>query len=89
MSNSLPSFVFADNQACIAMTKNGVNSQKIEYSALKLHFLQEKTDEKVLEVKFFPTENIRADILTKALERVKFQRFNRKKAGDISTQRKS
>ena len=28
MSKSLPSSVFVDNQACIAMTKNAVNSQK-------------------------------------------------------------
>ena len=88
MSKELPSFVFVDNQACIATTKKGVNSQKLKYSAFKLHFLQEKTDEKVSGVEFFPHENTTADVLTKALGRVRLQRFNREIAGEISTQRK-
>ena len=89
MSKSLPSSVFVDNQACIAMTKNAVNSQKVKHFAIKLHFLQEKIDEKVLEVKFCPTENMTADILTKALGRVKFQRFSKEIAGGITTQREN
>ena len=32
MSKSFPSSVFVDNQACIAMTKNAVNSQKLNIS---------------------------------------------------------
>ena len=87
MSKSLPSSVSVDNQACIAMTKNAVNSQNVKHFAIKLHFLQEKIDEKVLEVKFCPTENMTADILTKALGRVKFQRFSKEIARGITTQR--
>ena len=89
MSKSLPSSVFVDNQACIAMTKNAVISHKVKHFAIKLHFLQEKIDEKVLEVKFCPTENMTADILTKALGRVKFQRFSKEIAGGITTQREN
>ena len=54
MSKSLPSSVFVDNQACIAMTKNAVNFQKFKHFDIKLNFLQEKIDKKVLEVKFCP-----------------------------------
>ena len=85
MTKSLPSSVFVDNHACIAMT----NSQKIKHFAIKLRSLQEKIDEKVLEVKFCPTENMTADVLTKALGRVKFQRFSKERASNISTQKDS
>ena len=87
MSKSLPSSVFVDSQACIAMTKNAVNSQKVKHFAIKLHFLQEKIDEKVSEIKFCPTENMTAEVLTKALGRVKFKRFSKEIAGGISTKR--
>ena len=40
MSKALPSSVFADNQACIATTKNAVTSQKVKHFAIKLYFLQ-------------------------------------------------
>ena len=87
MSKSLPSSVFVDNQACIAMTKNAVNSRKVEHFAIKLQFLQKKVDENVLEARFCSTENMTADVLTKALGSVKFQRFRKELAGGISTQR--
>ena len=89
MTKSLPSSVFVDNQACTTMTNNAVNSEKVKHFAIKLHFLQEKIDEKVLEVKFCPTENMTADVLTKASGMVKFQGFSNENAGDKSTQKDS
>ena len=89
MSKSLPSSVFVDNQDCIAMTKNAVNSQKVKHFAIKLHFVQDKIDEKLLEVKFCPTENMTAEILTKAVGRVKFPRFSKEITGGITTQREN
>ena len=89
MSKSLPSSVFVDNQACIAMTKNAVSSHKVKHFAIKLHFLQEKIDEKVLAVKFCPTGKLTAEILTKAIGRVTFQRFSKDIAGVITTQREN
>ncbi|MEO1765186.1 MAG: hypothetical protein AAFR83_25310, partial [Cyanobacteria bacterium J06629_18] len=50
---------------------------------IKLHFLQEKIDEKVLEVKFCPTEDMRADVLTKALGKVKVRKFSEEITGDV------
>ena len=37
-----PTKVHVDNQACIAITKNTVNSQKVKHFAIKLSFIQEK-----------------------------------------------
>ena len=72
---------------CIAMTKNAVNSQNLKNFAIKLHFLQERIDEKVSEVNFCTTKIMTADVLTKAVGRVKFQKFSEEIACDISTQR--
>ena len=84
---SLPSSVFVDNQVCIAMTKNAISSQKTKHFAIKLRLFQEKKHEKHLKVKFCPTENMTADVLTKALGRVKFQRFSKEIVGNILTRR--
>ena len=89
MSKSFPSSNFVDNQACIARTKNAVNSQKVIHFAIKLHFLQEKIDENVVEVKFCPTKSLTADVLNNALGRVKFQRFSKEIAGGLSTQKEN
>ena len=82
MTKSLPSSDFSDTQ-----TKNSVSFQNVKRFAIKRHFLQAKLVEKVLEVKFCPTKNTAADVLTKAVGRVKFQRFSREIAGDIITKK--
>ena len=87
MNKSLPSSVFVENQACIAMTKKAVNSLKVDLFAIGLHFLQKKIDQKVIENKFRPIENATADVLMNALGMNKFQRFSEDIAGKIATQR--
>ena len=77
MNNPLLSSVFDDNQACIAMTRNTVNSETVKHFAIKPHFFR---------VNLCPSKKMTADVLTKAVGMVKFQRFSKEIASDISTQ---
>ena len=53
-----PTKIHVDNQACIAVTKNIVNSQKVKHFAIKLSFIQEKIELRHLDVEFCPTNEL-------------------------------
>ena len=50
-----PTKVHVDNQACIAITKNTVNSQKVKHFAIKLSFIQEKRESDIWMLSFVQT----------------------------------
>ena len=76
--------VFVDNQACIAITKNPVNSQKVKHCAIKLSFIQEKLEMRHLDVEFCPTSEMIADMLTKPLAKVKGEMLNKRLSGEYN-----
>ena len=82
IDTSRPSTLFVDNQACIAITKNTVNSLKVKHFAIKLSFIHEKIELKHLDVAFCPTTDMIADLLTKALGRIEVERFSKRLSGE-------
>ena len=52
-----PTKVLVDNQACIAIIKNTVKSQKMKHFAIKLSFIQKK-EMRHLDVEFCPTSEM-------------------------------
>ena len=48
-----PTKIDVNNQACIAITKNTVNSQKMKHFAIKLSFIQAKIELRHLDVLSF------------------------------------
>ena len=79
-----PTKVHVDNQSCIAMTKNTVNSQKVNHFAIKLSFIQEKIEMRHLDVEFCPTSETIADLLTKPLAKVKVEMFSKRLSGECN-----
>ena len=79
-----PTKVHVDNQACIAITKNTVNSQKVKHFAIKLSFIQEKIEMQHLDVEFGPTSEMIADLLTKPLAKVKVEMFSKRLSGECN-----
>ena len=74
-----PTKVHVENQACIAITKITVNSEKVKHSAIKLSFIQEKLEMRHLDVEFCPnSEKIAADLLTKLLAKVEGRNVQQK-----------
>ncbi|KAK2975893.1 hypothetical protein RJ640_000835 [Escallonia rubra] len=57
------------------MAKNPVYHSRTRHIALKHHFIREAIDEGVIQLEFCKSEDQMADIFTKALLKVKFQKF--------------
>jgi hypothetical protein len=62
-----------DNKSAIALMKNPVHHDRSKHIDIKIHFIRECCDNKLIDVEFIGTEFQLSDILTKALGRVRFQ----------------
>jgi hypothetical protein len=64
--------IFEDNQSAICMAKNPQYHGKSKHIGIKYHFIREQVSNGVVELKYCPTEEMVADMLTKALPRNRF-----------------
>ncbi|KAG7594688.1 Zinc finger CCHC-type [Arabidopsis thaliana x Arabidopsis arenosa] len=62
-----------DNKSAIALTKNPVFHGRSKHIHRKYHFIRECVENGLVEVEYVPGEEQKADILTKALGRMKFK----------------
>lgn len=62
-----------DNQSAIALSKNPVFRDGSKHIDTRFHFIRECIDGNTIMLKYTWTEHQLADILTKALGRVRFQ----------------
>jgi hypothetical protein len=69
----LPSTVYGDNQSAIAVSKQGVRSQRTKHVDVKYHFVTQSVEEKKVRLQWVPTAQQQADIFTKALAKPLFQ----------------
>jgi len=67
--------IMEDNQGCIALAKNTGNHGRTKHIDIKYHFIRDQVKAQNVELVFCPTTEMTADILTKPLDRVKFERF--------------
>jgi hypothetical protein len=66
------SILLEDNQGCIALANNPVHHNRSKHIDLRAHFIREKVTEGVVDLKYVPTSEQLADILTKPLGPVKY-----------------
>jgi len=59
--------VMCDNQGCIALEKNPMHHSRTKHIDVQHHFICEKVESEVINLKYCPTEHMKADVLTKAL----------------------
>lgn len=62
-----------DNQSAIALTRNPVFHGRSKYIHSRYHFIRECVEKGLIEVEHIPGTQQKADILTKALGRVKYR----------------
>lgn len=69
-----PSLFFIDNQSAIASIKNPEHHGRMKHVDIHHHWIREKVKNKDFIVQYLPTEEMTADILTKALPRLLVER---------------
>ena len=69
--------IICDNQGCIALAKNPKHHSRTKHIDVQHHFIREKVEEEVIELRYCPTQEMVADVLTKALTRDKHEAMRR------------
>jgi hypothetical protein len=64
--------LLVDNQSAIALSKNPVFHERSKHINMRYHYIRECVDEGRIIIDYTATEEQLADILTKALRRVRF-----------------
>ncbi len=74
---SEPTLVFEDNQSAISMAKNPQFHGRSKHINIKFHFVREQVAANKSLLKYCPTQNMLADILTKGVSFEKFERLTK------------
>lgn len=74
MSSPTPTTLFEDNQPAIKISNNPVTSARTKHVNLRYHFVRERVEDNDITIKYIDTENMVADIMTKALGKIATQR---------------
>lgn len=77
-SNPKPVTIYIDNKSAIALMKNPVFHGRSKHIDTRYHFIRECVERGKILVEFVRTQEQRADILTKALARIKFAEMQQK-----------
>ena len=67
--------ICGDNQGSIFIASNPVTEKRSKHIDIRFHYIREVIQRKLAELYFIDGENNPADMLTKNLGRVKFQKF--------------
>lgn len=67
-----PTVIHNDNAACIASLKSKLSGSKLRHVKINFHFVKERIASDDIEVRYCPTTEMIADILTKALDKQRF-----------------
>jgi hypothetical protein len=72
-----PTIVYCDNQPTISVTKNGIKSERTKHVDVKYHFVTEQFNNGIIKPVYLQTDQQQADILTKALDKQRFEQFRK------------
>ena len=75
-----PTTILEDNQSTIAMAKNPQFHGRAKHIDIRHHFVREQVNDGKIELKYCPTKQMVADMLTKGLAQPQFC-FLREQAG--------
>ena len=70
-----PVQIKVDNQGAICVAKNTSSSRRTKHIDIRYHFVRDQTLKGTIKFQYCPTEHMQADMLTKPLARVKFEKF--------------
>uniref|UniRef100_A0AAV1TZV9 Uncharacterized protein n=1 Tax=Peronospora matthiolae TaxID=2874970 RepID=A0AAV1TZV9_9STRA len=67
--------IFEDNQGSIALAKNPEFHKRTKHIDIRYHFVREKVAEGQVVLEYCPTKGTKADVMTKSITVVQFQKF--------------
>lgn len=67
--------IFNDNQSAQKLALNPIFHKRSKHIDVRYHFVRETVSNKLIDVKYIPTTDMTADILTKALPKIKHSMF--------------
>ena len=70
-----PTVIFEDNQSTICIAQNPQYHSKTKHIDIKYHYVRKKVLDSTIELRYCPTSEMTADILTKGLTYDKFSRL--------------
>jgi hypothetical protein len=79
-----PSMIYGDNQSTIALSEHGVKSERTKHVDVKYHFITSEISKGSVGVKWVPSDEQQADVLTKALARPLFEKFRDQLMGQLN-----
>ena len=71
-----PVLLRSDNQGCIALTKNPAYHSRTKHIDIRHHFIRDSVEVGDIELQYCATNDMVADVLTKALARDKHEQHN-------------
>ena len=72
-----PTIIFEDNQSAISMSRNPKFHGCLKHVDIKDHFLREQVTEGIIKLKYCPTTEMVADLLTKGLPKDQFMKLRK------------
>ena len=78
---SQPTIIAEDNQSCIKLATKPVMHKRSKHIDTKFHFIREKVDDNSIQLVYTPTDQLAADLLTKALAQVKVEQHGKQLLG--------
>jgi hypothetical protein len=70
-----PITIYEDNQSAIAMAKNPVYHSKQKHIDIQAHFVRDEVEKGTVDLRFCPSADMIADVLTKPLPRPAFEKM--------------
>jgi len=72
-----PTIIYVDNKSSMLLLETLKSSHKTKHINMRINFMREQIINRTIKLKFVPTEDQVADILTKALPRATFEKFRK------------
>ena len=72
---SLPTTLHCDNQGAIELSKDAKFHARTKHIDVHFHFIRQTVTQGHITIKYCSTDDMVADIFTKSLARIKFQKF--------------
>jgi hypothetical protein len=77
MEQKTPTRIYEDNKSCIAIAYKPMHHGRTKHFDIKAHFLRDRIEKEEVEIKYCPTSEMIADMLTKSLPGPQHQRLKR------------